>query len=149
MKKIIFLCTGNSCRSQMAEGFAKKIFDLENYQIDSAGVRADGINEYAVKVMLEVDIDISIQESTSLNTLNLDVYDLIVTVCDHAHGCLNVNIININKRNIIHKHFPDPILVKGDNDQVMNAYRYTRDLIKDYIQEIQINFNKYIEDGKK
>ena len=67
----------------------------------------------------------------------------------HTHYIMLEIIINTNKHNIIHKHFPDPILVKGDNEQVMNAYRYTRDLIKDYIQEIQINFNKYIEDGKK
>ena len=145
MKKIIFLCTGNSCRSQMAEGFAKDMLSLENSKIDSAGVRADGINKYAIKVMSEIGIDISIQNSINLDKVNFDLYDLIVTVCDHAHSCVNTNFTYSHK--ILHKHIPDPVIVESGKN--INKYRQTRDLVQDFVQDLLINYNTYIEDGKK
>jgi len=147
MKKIIFLCTGNSCRSQMAEGFAKDMLSLQNSKIDSAGVRADGINKYAIQVMSEIGIDISVQNSIDFDKVNFDLYDLIVTVCDHAHSCLNTNLINYHKNKILNKHIPDPVIIEGGKN--INNYRHTRDLVQALVKDLLINYNTYIQDGKK
>ena len=147
MKKIIFLCTGNSCRSQMAEGFAKDMPSLENSKIDSAGVRADGINKYAIQVMSEVGIDISVQHSTELDKVDFNLYDIVVTVCDHAYGCLNTNFIHCPKNKILHNNIPDPVKMEGGKS--INNYRNTRDLVQDLVQDLLINYNTYIQDGKK
>src|SRR5690554_1794963 len=80
--KILFLCTGNSCRSQMAEGWARRLLpDVEAY---SAGIRAHGLNRVAVQVMLEAGIDISGQQSKSLQRLQNIEFDYVITVCDQA-----------------------------------------------------------------
>ena len=83
MKKVLFLCTGNSCRSQMAHGFAQDLYsdELEFY---SAGIEAHGINQTAVKVMAESKVDISHHKSQALSELSEVEFDCVVTVCDHA-----------------------------------------------------------------
>jgi len=131
----------------MAEGFAKDMLSLENANIDSAGVRADGVNKYAIQVMSELGIDISVQHSTELDKVNFDLYDLIVTVCDHAYGCLNINFINDRKNKILHKNIPDPVKMEGGKN--INNYRNTRDLVQTLVQDLLINYNTYIQDGKK
>src|SRR5690625_7582401 len=83
-KKIIyFLCTGNSCRSQMAEGWAKKYLD-DKWEVHSAGIEAHGLNKRAIKVMKEVDVDISKQTSNIINFDILNQTDLVVTLCSDA-----------------------------------------------------------------
>ena len=83
MPKVYFLCTGNACRSQMAEGFAKKLLGRQ-WQVKSAGIEAHGLNSLAVKVMAEKGIDISQQQSKVLNEAELQQADLIVTLCGDA-----------------------------------------------------------------
>ena len=81
-KKIYFLCTGNSCRSQMAEGWAKKY--LDNWEVRSAGLEAQGLNPTAVRVMDEAGVDISAQSSQLIDMENLNQADLVVTLCGDA-----------------------------------------------------------------
>src|SRR3989338_6724009 len=83
-KKILFLCTGNSCRSQMAEGFDKK-YAQKGKKIFSAGIEAHGLNPKAVKIMNEIGIDISHQISKTLDSIPKDEIDTVITVCGHAH----------------------------------------------------------------
>ena len=75
MKKIVFLCTGNSCRSQMAEGFARDLLKGQDSIIDSAGVQADGLNPLAIKVMSELGIDIQNQKSKTIKSLDLNQFE--------------------------------------------------------------------------
>ena len=82
-KKILFLCTGNSCRSQMAEGFAKNVFS-KNIYFESAGTRADGLNPYTVNTMNEIGIDISHHKSKKININDIDKFDLVITLCGDA-----------------------------------------------------------------
>ena len=136
MKKIIFLCTGNSCRSQIAEGFAKQIFSNQHFLIESAGMRADGLNSLAVKVMMELEIDITAQISKEIKSINLDTCDLVVTVCDSAREACPV----IDSKKIIHHSFIDPALSVGTMDEKLVIYRGVRDQIQVLVQEL---FNNY------
>ena len=80
MKKVLVLCTGNSCRSQMLEGVLRH----SGIDVQSAGLESDGLNPYAVKVMNELNIDISKNISKKINTLDINSFDILITVCDHA-----------------------------------------------------------------
>ena len=84
MKKIYFLCTGNSCRSQMAEGYAKKILPANKFKIESAGVETHGLNPMAVKVMAEDGVDISKQYSKLIDLQYFNMADVIITLCGDA-----------------------------------------------------------------
>lgn len=126
--KILVLCTGNSCRSQMAEGFLKKHATSLNLDIDvvSAGVETHGLNPRAVKVMAEAGIDISSQTSDLVDQyLNSGVTHLL-SVCDHAKESCPVFPENVTH---IHHSFPDPAKAEGSEDQIMDAFRATRDEI--------------------
>lgn len=149
MKKIIFLCTGNSCRSQMAEGFTRYFLSKEKHITDSAGVESDGLNPRAVKVMFEIGVDISKHYSKKIDSINLKNFDLIVTVCDHAYACLHHEAISGFKGTVIHKNICDPVLVKGSKNQQINAYRIARDEIRKFVLDIVSNYNFYIKNGKK
>jgi arsenate reductase len=134
MQKVLFLCTGNSCRSQMAEGFSHAYLknQVEAY---SAGIEAHGLNPYAVKVMQEESIDISKQTSKCYSQVSHINFDLIITVCDHAdQHCPNI----LQKCRKIHQTFRDPpLLVKNANaqteEEILSFYRMVRDEIKDFI----------------
>ena len=133
MKKILFLCTGNSCRSQMAEGFAKSIL-AQTHEAYSAGTEPHGINEYAVKVMKEVEIDISNHSSDHIDKYkNIDL-DTVVTVCDNVAGsCPNYDGADTK---VIHTPFDDPpALAKeiDDEEELLNCYRRVRDEIKEFV----------------
>ena len=100
-KKILVLCTGNSCRSQMAEGFLNQL----GFYVKSAGLESHGINPYAVKVMQELNIDISNNQSKKVDFFNLEEFNVLITVCDHAkETCPNISQIKYK----IHKSFLDP-----------------------------------------
>ena len=133
--KVLFLCTGNSCRSQMAEGWAKTMHAdiLDAY---SAGTSPHGINTSAVKVMSEVGIDISGQNSKHIDSLSEIKFDLIVTVCDSAAS--NCPIPPTGTR-VIHAPFQDPPqLATGakSEDEALQPYRRVRDEIKDFILKL-------------
>ena len=133
MKKVLFLCTGNSCRSQMAEGWGRHFHqDIEFY---SAGVKTHGLNPKAVQVMNEVSVDISKQKSELLEEAISDIteLDLVITVCSDAHEtCPYVPGVKI-----VHQGFEDPPrLTKDleDEDEVLDVYRRVRDEIRDFVK---------------
>jgi len=126
MKKVMFLCTGNSCRSQMAEGFAKEYGKgvIEAY---SAGLKPAGVNPRAVAVMKEIGIDISHQKSKAIDEKRLKQMDVIVTLCGHAEAMWPMTPPEIKK---IHWPIDDPVGATGTEEEIMNAFRKARDEIK-------------------
>jgi len=131
--KILFLCTGNSCRSQMAEGWARHLKSdcLEAY---SAGIETHGLNPYAVKVMQETGVDISGHQSQLLEVFADREFDYVVTVCGHANE--NCPVFP-GKTKLIHVGFEDPPKLaesaKSDTE-VLEIYRRVRDEIKNFIK---------------
>ncbi|MDQ6965686.1 MAG: arsenate reductase (thioredoxin) [Mariprofundaceae bacterium] len=129
MKKILFLCTGNSCRSQMAEGWLR-ILGEEKFEAYSAGIEAHGKNPRAIEVMREAGVDISNQESEILDPALLDSLDLLVTVCGHADQHCPVIPAGCEK---VHWPFDDPAKAQGSEQEVMAEFRRVRDQIKDKV----------------
>ena len=133
MKKVLVLCTGNSCRSQMVEGFLR---DLGIY-VESAGIETHGLNAYAVKVMKEKNIDISNHISKNVSTLMHQNFDILITVCDHAkETCPSIPAIKTK----IHHSFIDPAKSIGSKDEKLAVYREVRDEIWFFCLDF---FNKY------
>ena len=137
--KILFLCTGNSCRSQMAEGWARtlKSASIEPY---SAGVEKHGMNPYAIKVMAEAGVDISGQHSKLLAELGDIAFDYVVTVCGHAHEQCP---LFPGKTRVIHVGFDDPpTLAKAchTEEETLTVYRKVRDEIKAFIETLPEKF---------
>ena len=133
--KVLFLCTGNSCRSQMAEGWARHLRGdvLELY---SAGIETHGLNPNAVKVMAEAGVDISGHTSKTLNDLVNVTFDYVVTVCGHAHETCPMFP---GHAVVVHKGFDDPPKLARDEtdlEKALNHYRRVRDEIKTYIQTL-------------
>lgn len=132
--RVLFLCTGNSCRSQMAEGWAKA---LRSREIDaySAGTHPHGLNLNAVRVMAEAGVDISTHSSKTPEQIGV-TFDYVVTVCDSAHESCPVFPGNAK---VIHRGFDDPPrLAKSaqSEDEALAHYRRVRDEIKAYIQTL-------------
>jgi arsenate reductase len=133
--KILFLCTGNSCRSQMAEGWARalKAEELDAY---SAGIEKKTLNEKAVQVMAESGVDISGHRSKHVDELKAMEFDYVITVCSHAdENCPYFPA----KTKIIHKGFDDPPkLEKGarSREEALYHYRRVRDEIKAFVQTL-------------
>jgi len=128
MKKILVLCTGNSCRSQMAEGYLKK-FAGSRAIVYSAGVEVHGLNPKAVAVMGEDGVDISGQTSNHVGEYSDIVFDYVITVCDHARE--RCPWFPGPTRNF-HHDFPDPARAAGSPQEVMMAFRQVRDLIREF-----------------
>lgn len=135
-KNILFLCTGNSCRSQMAEGFAHRY--LGNlFNVYSAGTQKHGMNSRALKVMKEVGIDLSSQYSKTTDELPKVTFDYVITVCDNARESCPYFPGSI----IIHHSFRDPpFLTKDftDEEEIMNVYRETRDEIEKFVKNLTL-----------
>ena len=126
-KKILILCTGNSCRSQMAEGFLKS-FD-ENLEVYSAGTKpAEKVNPFAVKAMKEIGIDISNGVAEDVDKYLSQSFDYVITVCDNAKETCPVFMGNVKHR--LHIGFDDPADAVGTEEEVMPFYRRVRDEIK-------------------
>lgn len=139
--KVLFLCTGNSCRSQMAEGWARHLKGsaIEAY---SAGVEPHGMNPLAVKVMAEAGVDISRQHSKHVNELAAVPFDYVVTVCDHANETCPVFPGKVKR---LHVSFDDPPRLARDAQSEAEAladYRRVRDEIRDFIEHIDDSFNE-------
>ena len=127
-KRILVLCTGNSCRSQLAEGYLK-YFAGDKALVYSAGIETHGVNPKAVAVMKEDGIDISSQTSNNINEY-LDInFDIVITVCDHAHEKCPVFPSSAKK---YHQNFSDPAKASGTSEEIMNEFRKVRDQIKQY-----------------
>ena len=135
MKNILFLCTGNSCRSQMAEGFGKALLG-DRFNVFSAGTKKHGLNSRAIQVMQEVGIDISNHKSNTTEELPDSHMDYVFTVCSDAHE--NCPIFPGGK--IIHVGFDDPPkLTKEmtDEEKILNIYRRVRDEINEVVNNLE------------
>ncbi len=133
---ILFLCTGNSCRSQMAEGWGKALRS-QAFDFYSAGIEKHGKNPNAIRVMAEASVDISNQESETVNELPIQNFDYVITVCGHAdEHCPYFPA----KTKIIHFGFDDPpklALAFEDHEQQLDCYRKVRDEIKEFVLSIE------------
>ncbi len=139
--KVLFLCTGNSCRSQMAEGWARH---LKNDVIEpcSAGIETHGLNPNAVKVMAEAGVDISGQHSKHLDELKDIDFDYVITVCDNAHESCPVFP---GKTKVVHVGFDDPPRLAKETkteEEALNIYRRVRDEIKTFTEKFPDNIHK-------
>lgn len=130
MKKILVLCTGNSCRSQIAEGFLRK-FAQDRASVYSAGIETHGVNPRAIVTMQEVGIDISKHTSNNVTEYNNIDFDFVITVCDNADERCPVFMTTATK---FHNNFPDPAKASGTPQEIMIEFRIIRDLIKNYCQ---------------
>jgi arsenate reductase len=128
MKRILVLCTGNSCRSQIAEGYLQE-FAGEKAEVYSAGVETHGVNPRAIQVMKEDGIDISHHTSNNLNEYRDIDFDYVITVCDNARERCPYFPSGAKK---FHYNFPDPAKAKGTEVEVMKQFREVRDMIKNY-----------------
>ncbi len=134
-KNILVLCTGNSCRSQMAEGYLR-LFYGNNAAVYSAGVETHGVNPRAIAIMAEDGIDISGHTSNHVDEYSDLSFDLILTVCDNAQErCPFLPSQALR----IHHNFPDPAKATGTEEEIMKSFRATRDLIKTYCQKLVLN----------
>jgi arsenate reductase (thioredoxin) len=129
-KSVLFLCTHNSCRSQIAEGLLRSLYP-DNYDVYSAGVVKTSVQPLAIKVMDEIDIDISNQSSKSIEVYKDRQFDYVVTVCDNAREVCPF----FPGKNIIHKNFNDPSQIEGTDKEKMQAYRKIRDEIREWIKQ--------------
>ncbi|KZK37377.1 Arsenate reductase [Lactococcus cremoris] len=131
MKKIYFLCTGNSCRSQIAEGYGHQF--LEGWEVRSAGIETHGLNPRAVEVMAEDDVDISNQKSELIDMDYFNSCDLIITLCGDA-----LDKCPMIPKGINHEHWDlqDPARVSGTDAEILEAFRKTRDLIKEQVEKL-------------
>ncbi len=133
--RILFLCTGNSCRSQMAEGWARTL-RAEALEAHSAGIATHGLNERAVAVMAEAGVDISGQSSTLVSDLPVSEFDYVVTLCGHAHEHCPVFP---GQATVVHVGFDDPpSLAQGaaSEAEALAPYRRVRDEIKAWVRTL-------------
>lgn len=128
MKKIFVLCTGNSCRSQIAEGYLK-YYAGNQADVFSAGVETHGVNPRAIETMKADNIDISGHTSNHVDEYQGINFDFIITVCDHARERCPFLPSNAQK---FHYNFPDPAKATGTEDEVKAEFAKVRDLIKAY-----------------
>lgn len=138
MKNILVLCTGNSCRSQMAEGYLRK-FANDKANVYSAGIEKHGVNTKAIAVMAEDGIDISTHTSNYADEYIDIPFDDVITVCDNASEACPYFPGNVQR---FHHNFPDPAKAKGSSEEVMNEFRRVRDMIKVYAADF---VKQYVE----
>jgi len=135
MLKILFLCTGNSCRSQMAEGFARQ-FKGDRFEAYSAGIETHGLNPRAVQVMAEAGVDISGQRSTNAAEYGDVPFDCVVTLCGHAHESCPVFA---GQTQVVHVGFDDPPRLAREaatEDEALDHYRRVRDEIRAFVETL-------------
>ncbi len=136
MKKVLVLCTGNSCRSQIAEGYLR-YFAKEKAEIYSAGVETHGVNPKAIEIMKEDGIDISKHTSNNIDEYFDIDFDFVITVCDNAKERCPFFPTKAMK---FHYNFPDPAKAIGTETEILEQFRNVRQLIKDYSENF-INDN--------
>lgn len=130
-RSILFLCTGNSCRSQMAEGWVRHL-DSARFEVASAGTQPVGLNTRAVTVMKEAGIDISHHRSKSVAELSGRRFDYVITVCDRAKETCP---IFPGATSVLHWSFDDPAAAQGDEKALLTVFRRVRDDIAERVRE--------------
>lgn len=136
MKKILVLCTGNSCRSQIAEGYLKH-FAGNKAEVYSAGIETHGVNPRAIQIMKEDSIDISNHTSNNIDEYRNIDFDFVITVCDNAKERCPFFPTTAKK---FHHNFPDPAKATGTEEEILQQFRKVRNEIKDYSEDF-INQN--------
>jgi arsenate reductase len=131
-KRLLFVCTANAARSQMAEGLLRAKYG-DRYEVFSAGTRQSKVSIRAIAVMHEIGIDISHHRSKTLAEFGGVSFDLVVTLCDNAHAVCPV--VSCAKK-IIHCGFPDPHLTPGNDEELLKGYREVRDRIAVWVDEM-------------
>lgn len=132
---VLFLCTGNSCRSQMGEGWARSLLSVR-VEAHSAGTKPQGLNPLAVRVMHEVGVDISRHESKPLESLREIEFDYVITVCDSARESCPTFPAKVR---LIHQSFDDPPRLAQNarsDDEALPHYRRVRDEIREFVQRL-------------
>ncbi|MCU6707312.1 arsenate reductase (thioredoxin) [Paenibacillus sp. J5C_2022] len=135
---VYFLCTGNSCRSQMADGFLKELGG-EKYEVKSAGLEAHGLNPRAVQVMKEAGVDISGNTSDVIDPELLNRADYVITLCGHADE--HCPVVTNTRTAKWHWGFDDPAKATGTEDEILHQFRTVRDAIKSRME-------RFVEDGE-
>lgn len=130
-KKVLFICTHNSARSQMAEGLLNSLYG-NRYEAYSAGIEPSVVNPHAIQVMSELGIDISKHRSKSVKEFAEQEFDYVITVCDQAKE--TCPFFPGGKRHL-HKSFEDPVLFEGNEALTLSVFRQVRDEIKDWIEK--------------
>jgi arsenate reductase len=127
-KNVLFICTHNSARSQMAEGFVNALYG-DQYEAFSAGIESGEVNPYVITAMAEIGIDISRHRSKSLDEFYGKQFDVVVTVCDHAKEACPF----FPGETVLHKNFQDPSRLKGSDNVILQEVRRIRDDIKEWV----------------
>ncbi|UCF17892.1 MAG: arsenate reductase ArsC [Phycisphaerales bacterium] len=137
--KILFLCTGNACRSQMAEGWARHLKSdvIEAY---SAGVWPAGVSSRAIKVMAETGVDISSHKSQHVDEFSDIEFDYVITLCDNAKEQCP---IFAGDAKLVHRAFDDPVMMIGTDDEIMAAFRRARDEIRAFVETLPESLEGY------
>ncbi|MCE2995696.1 MAG: arsenate reductase ArsC [Cyclobacteriaceae bacterium] len=129
-KKVLVLCTGNSCRSQIAHGYLS-YFGKDKVEVYSAGIETHGVNPRAIATMKEDGIDISHHTSNNVNEYAQMEFDYVITVCDNAkENCPYFPA----KVKMLHHNFPDPAKAKGTEEEITAEFKRVRQMIKEYSQ---------------
>ena len=130
--KVLFLCTGNACRSQMAEGWARHLAG-DRLEVWSAGTSPHGLDLRAVRVMAEAGVDISGQRSKHVDEVCRIPFDYVVTVCDRARDACPVFP---GKARVLHAGFEDPAAAQGTEEEVLALFRRVRDEIRAFVERL-------------
>jgi arsenate reductase (thioredoxin) len=134
--RILVLCTGNSCRSQIAHGYLEH-FAAGKAEVSSAGIEAHGVNTKAIQVMKEDGIDISGNTSNTIDQYLGKDFDFVITVCDNAkENCPYFP----SHAQMLHQDFPDPAKATGTPEEIMQEFRRVRDMIKSYCEKFVANY---------
>ena len=134
MREVLILCTGNSCRSQMAEGLLS--YFSPNTKVYSAGTKPEKVNPFAIKAMAEIGIDISQNTSNHVDEYTHIDFDYVFTVCDNAK---EICPIYPKAKQMIHHSFPDPADAKGTEQEQLKVYVEVRDQLSDYFKAFAKN----------
>lgn len=132
MKNILVLCTGNSCRSQIAHGYLEHYSDAETAKVYSAGVETHGVNPKAISIMKEDHIDISNHTSNNIDEYFDIQFDYVITVCDNAKERCPFFPTLAQK---FHHNFPDPAKANGTDEEIFNEFRKVSEQIRAYCKE--------------
>lgn len=138
MIRVLILCTGNSCRSQMADGWLKHFTSRDKVEVYSAGTYPERVNPYAVNVMSKYGIDISENKSNNVVEYKDIEFDYVITVCDSAKELCPV----FSSANVIHESFPDPAKARGTEEELIEIYSNVCENLKIYFEQfVKKNLN--------